>query len=170
MIPLSDIGYGGESIKGSNVTQAYINSYSPYYYLELSDLMTFKDKLLSAGSPDIECHEHEYLHCYSTTKECEDLYQFMKPLSFKLDSTTYTVQPEGYTVSNSETTGYKCMIFVSAKFDSQGVDLGTLFLTNFVMSYDYSNNAVRLGVNTNAPEGTTMVTDSPEPDPDDGKK
>ena len=94
----------------------------------------------------------------------------MKPLSFKLDSTTYTVPPEGYTVSNSETTGYKCMIFVSSKFDTQSVDLGTLFLTNFVMSYDYSSTAVRLGVNTNAPEGTTMVTDSPTPDPEDGKK
>ena len=94
----------------------------------------------------------------------------MKPLSFKLDSTTYTIPPEGYTESNSETTGYPCMIFVSSKFDYQSIDLGTLFMQNFVTSYDYKSGTVRFGVNINAPEGTKMVSDSPTPDPDAGKK
>ena len=43
-------------------------------------------------------------------------------------------------------------------------------MQGFVTSYDYSSGVVRFGVNVNAPEGTTMVTDSPKPDPDDGHK
>ena len=100
----------------------------------------------------------------------------MKPLSFKLDNTTYTIQPEGYTQSNrgfayarNIDAGYQCMIFVSTRQDTQSIELGTKFLQNFVISYDYSNGAVRLGVNINAPQGTAMVTDQPGTDKDDGK-
>ena len=82
----------------------------------------------------------------------------MKPLAFKLDGTTYTIPPEGYTESNTED-GYKCVVYVSSKFDSQSIDLGTLFMQSFVVNYDYKSGAVRFGVNSNAPEGTTMVTD-----------
>ena len=62
------------------------------------------------------------------------------------------------------------MIYVSSKLDKQSIDLGTLFMQNFVTSYDYKSGTVRFGVNVNAPEGTKMVTDSPTPDPDAGKK
>ena len=160
MLPLTDILYDGKSIKNETVTQAYLNSYSPWFYLELGDLNTFRDELLAAGSPDIECHNDKghYLHCYSQTKTCDDLYSFMKPLAFKLDGTTYTIPPEGYTESNTED-GYKCVVYVSSKFDSQSIDLGTLFMQSFVVNYDYKSGAVRFGVNSNAPEGTTMVTD-----------
>ena len=119
MLPLTDILYDGKSIKNETVTQAYLNSYSPWFYLELGDLNTFRDEVFAAGSPDIECHNDKghYLHCYSQTKTCDDLYSFMKPLAFKLDGTTYTVPPEGYTESNTED-GYKCVVYVSSKFDS----------------------------------------------------
>ena len=43
-------------------------------------------------------------------------------------------------------------------------------MQSFVVNYDYKSGAVRLGVNSNAPEGTMMVTDQPTPDPEDTKR
>ena len=116
MIQLADMQYGGESFKVSNVTQAYLNSFSPWFNIELEDLKVFKEYLMNATS-DITCTTHGKIFCYSATQTCENLYQYMKPLSFKLDSTTYTIPPESYAIDDSES-GYKCLIYVSTKYDS----------------------------------------------------
>ena len=138
-----------------------MNSYSPWFNIELNDLKVFKEYLMNA-TDNITCTTYDRIFCYSATQTCDNLYQYMKPLSFKLDSTTYTIPPELYALDYNKS-GYKCMIYVSTKHDSESIDLGTLFMQGFVTSYDYSSGVVRFGVNVNAPEGTTMVTDSSKP-------
>ena len=48
------------------------------------------------------------------------------------------------------------------------VVLGTIFMTNFVTSFDMDNNTISLTANTNAPEGVGITAIKIKSDDDDG--
>ena len=136
MLNLEDIRYEGSSIKVSNVTHAALNTNTPYIYLEKQDYDLFVTKL-NAKAPDLNCTLNEGKFCHSITKTCDEYWPLMGNIEFSIDGTFYSIPPEGYSESNGAL-GYKCMIFISRRFDVSTISLGNMFIRNFVTSYDYS--------------------------------
>ena len=136
MLKLDDIRYDGRSIKLSTTNYAAINTNTPYIYLEKQDYDVFVSKL-KATAPDLDCTTLEGKYCTSQTKSCDAFYPVMKNLEFSIDGTDYVIPPEGFTDSNSDL-GYKCMVYVSPREDVTTIDLGNMFIRNFIVSYDYS--------------------------------
>ena len=164
MLKLDAIRYDGASIKLSNVTHAALNTNTPFIYLEKQDFDLFVAKL-QAKVPDLDCTTHSYKYCTSITKTCDEFWPDMKNLEFSIDGTSYVIPPEGYTESDGDL-GYKCMVFVSPRWDTTTISLGNMFMRNFVTSYDYSAGEVKLGLNVNAPDGAAINRPT---QPDSGK-
>ena len=87
----------------------------------------------------------------------------MKNFEFEIDGIKYTVPPQGYTESNGDL-GYKCMVFISHRHDIEAINLGNVFLRNFVLSYEYERGRVKLGLNVNAPAGAAITKTHSDPD------
>ena len=78
----------------------------------------------------------------------------MNDFKFQLYYTTFTVPPEGYTYDLEG----KCIVAVSYLSDSSNLYiLGDTFIRNFVSSFDYKKEKIFVGVNVNAPSGTTIT-------------
>lgn len=76
-------------------------------------------------------------------------------MTITLDANIYTIQPAGYTLT--ESLGYPCAIAVSHLPDSDNMYiLGDTFLRNFVAKFDFKRKSVSLAVNVNAPLGTAV--------------
>ena len=77
-------------------------------------------------------------------KQCFDLYDVLKPISFHVQNTEIVIKPRGYTYSM----GNDCFIGISAIDDSlHQIRLGTVFLRNFYTGLDFDKNMIMLGVN-----------------------
>ena len=87
----------------------------------------------------------------------------MKDFEFSIDGYKYVIPPQGYTDSNSDK-GYACMIWVSYRREVKTIELGTTFLQNFVVSYDYRAGTINFGLNVNAPAGADIISPTPSPD------
>ena len=154
MLGIDDIIYNGESIKKSNVTHAALNSNSPFILLEKDDFNAFTAHL-TLHAPGINCTINEGTFCVSFDDTCDTFYEHMHNFEFSIDGTKYVIPPEGYSESDSSQ-GYACMIWISLRHEVETIELGTVFLQNFVTSYDYRSGKVNFGLNVNAPEGTKI--------------
>ena len=77
----------------------------------------------------------------------------MEPLSFQLDYTTFTIPPLGYVFDEQGS----CIIGVSYVSDSANLYiLGDTFIRNFVVTFDYGEQSMKLTRNVNAPEGVSI--------------
>ena len=115
VLDLGDIVYNGKSIKVSNVTNAVLNSNTPFIYLEKQDFDEFA-KELQDNVPEIECFTHDPEYCVSMDQTCDEFDDKLENIEFEIDGSFYVIPPAGYTESNGHL-GYGCMIFVSRRFD-----------------------------------------------------
>ena len=105
-------------------------------------------------APDMDCSG---IYCKSSKHTCDFYTSVLKPLTIQLDDSHYTISPEGYTFSGDNIKKYLCTVAISYNDDKQGIFiLGDTFLRSFVSVFDYNDNSIRLGVNSNAPEGTKI--------------
>ena len=105
-------------------------------------------------APDMDCSG---IYCKSSKHTCDFYTPVLKPLTIQLDDNHYTISPEGYTFSGDNIKKYLCTVAISYNDDKQGIFiLGDTFLRSFVSVFDYNDNSMLLGVNSNAPEGTKI--------------
>ena len=105
-------------------------------------------------APDMDCSG---IYCKSSKHTCDFYTPVLKPLTIQLDDNHYTISPEGYTFSGDNIKKYLCTVAISYNDDKQGIFiLGDTFLRSFVSVFDYNDNSIHLGVNSNAPEGTKI--------------
>lgn len=76
----------------------------------------------------------------------------------QLQENYYSMPPEAYTFTSSRQFSYKkCTVAISYSDDSSGIYiLGDTFLRNFVTTFDYSSNEMRLAINIEAPAGVSV--------------
>ena len=154
---MKDIKVGGTSINTAKGQYAIADTGTSLLYMLESDYVSFSS-MITAASPDFICTSIFYDYCYSNTAPCDTYWPMMKNMTIVLDNNEYTIPPAGYTLSNGDLDGHACSVAVSYSADSMGLYiLGDTFLRNFVSTYDYKANEIRLAVNVNAPDGTIAV-------------
>ena len=93
--------------------------------------------MIENASSDFNCNDTNYPYCYSANNTCDAYWDKMESLTFFFNSNPYTIQPQGYTISNAWD-GWACVVAVSYVSDSSNVYvLGDTFLRNFVSVFDY---------------------------------
>ena len=123
-------------------------------YLGEEDYTDFVS-VLAQSVPELDCESNVY--CFSDDYYCDELTPRMKPLMINLQENYYTMPPEAYTFSSDNRYQNKCIVAVSMTSDAGGVYiLGDTFLRNFVTTFDYEKNEMRLAININAPAGVTI--------------
>lgn len=80
-------------------------------------------------------------------KACDKIYDKMKPISFKLQTTQMVLKPQGYTYMFNEDQGYCQIGLERLKGVANEYRLGTLFLRNYYTGLDYDNDLIIIGVN-----------------------
>jgi hypothetical protein len=80
-------------------------------------------------------------------KPCDDLYDSLGNLEFRLQGTNVAIRPRGY-LYHIDGDNRKCFIGIQSIPDSANqYRLGTIFLQNFYTALDFDNNMILLGVN-----------------------
>lgn len=101
------------------------------------DFRFIKEKNLDTGRQEIRIPNYN----------CRDIWDQLKPISFKLENTTIMIQPRGYTYQLDPDQGY-CQIGIQpTPGESNEYRLGTIFLRNFYTVLDYDNDLIAIGVN-----------------------
>ena len=83
---------------------------------------------------------------------CKDVWEKLKPISFKIESTTITIEPRGYTYQLDKNQGYCQIGLQSIHGETSQYILGTVFLRNFYTVLDYDNDLIAIGVNKGSAE------------------
>ena len=78
----------------------------------------------------------------------------MQNFEFVLNGIKYIIPPQGYAVDDIVTG--KCLVLVTFHHDIEEITFGSIFLRNFVLSYEYEHGRVKLGLNVNAPAGAAI--------------
>jgi len=79
-------------------------------------------------------------------RHCEDLYDIFDDIEFMLHHTLIRIKPEGYLYSYNNQND--CFIGIqSIPDDSNQYRLGTIFLRNFYVGFDYKKNKIAIGLN-----------------------
>lgn len=81
---------------------------------------------------------------------CEDLWDKLKPIEFKIEKTVITIEPKGYTYMLSADQGYCQIALEGIPNESNEYRLGTAFLRNFYTVFDFDGDVIYLGVNADA--------------------
>ena len=148
---MHDVKYGDSDIKSSGIGYAILDTGTSLMYLGKSDYYNFLDKLLSAV-PEFDCTSSIY--CFSNTYTCDYLTPRMDSITIQLGENYYTMPPEAYTFSATSRFSRKCTVGISYTEDSSGIYiLGDTFLRNYVTTFDFKKNEMRLAVNKDAPTG-----------------
>ena len=82
-----------------------------------------------------------------TNHNCEDVWDKLKPISFKIENTVITIEPQGYTYQLDKHQGYCQIGLQSLHGESSKYMLGTVFLRNFCTVLDYDDDLIAIGVN-----------------------
>ena len=86
-------------------------------------------------------------------KKCSEITPSMQEISFQLEYTTFTIPPAGYVFEENGS----CIIGISSVPDSSSLYiLGDTFLRNFVVTFDYKSQEMKLASNVHAPTGVTI--------------
>jgi hypothetical protein len=82
----------------------------------------------------------------------------MESIMIQLGENYYTLPPEAYTFSGqSRFSSVQCTVGISYSEDSSGIYiLGDTFLRNFVTTFDFGRNEMRLTINKYAPSGVKI--------------
>lgn len=80
-------------------------------------------------------------------KNCKDVWQYLKPISFKLENTSIVIEPRGYTYQLDPRQGYCQIGLQPTPGESNEYRLGTIFLRNFYTALDYDSDLIVIGVN-----------------------
>ena len=152
-VKLSGLYYGDENIKQSRIKYAILDTGTSLIYMGNSDYQLFKEHVMEVA-PDMDCSG---IYCKSSKHTCDFYTPVLQPLTIQLGDNHYKIPPEGYTFSGDNVKKYLCTVAISFNDDKQGIFiLGDTFLRNFVSIFDYNDNSIHLGVNANAPEGTSI--------------
>lgn len=76
----------------------------------------------------------------------------------QLQENYYTLPPEAYTFTSSSQFSFrKCTVAISYSDDSSGIYiLGDTFMRNFVTTFDFKNEEMRMAINVEAPAGVKV--------------
>lgn len=80
---------------------------------------------------------------------CDTIWQYLKPIEFKLEKTVIKINPSGYTFQEYDKTQGFCQIglHTNGEVNSNQYRLGTVFLKNFYTGLDYDRDLIVIGVN-----------------------
>jgi hypothetical protein len=82
-------------------------------------------------------------YCYTKVKYCNEVNSKLDDLTFTLDNQIFTVPVDGYLMGDYE--GHPCSAFVSYNSDkTTNYVLGTTFMRNFVISFNYDDTTMTL--------------------------
>jgi len=76
--------------------------------------------------------------CYSSTRDCEDLYSSLSNIGFRFNNTLWSMKPESYLIADFNST-IQCIVPVSriAEDEDYSVRLGSVFMRNFFTVLDF---------------------------------
>jgi hypothetical protein len=93
----------------------------------------------TSSSGSVELNDY----CYTRNKECSEVNSKLSDLTFTLDNQVFTVPVDGYLMDDYE--GHPCSVFVSYNSDdTTNYILGTTFMRNFVISFNYDDTTMTL--------------------------
>lgn len=141
--------YGSDSIYGSNIKYAIIDSGTTFINLGNQDFLNFKQKIQGAPGGDLwNCPDNNA--CFSNETDCATFAPNMEPLEIILGNIHTIIPPEGYLISNPvpDINEPLCTAAVYKVRDTEKIVLGDAFMRNFVVTFDNENNAIQLGINS----------------------
>jgi len=78
-------------------------------------------------------------------RSCEELYDLFDDFKFALHHTLITINPKGYLFSYGNQND--CFIGIQSVRNAAQYRLGTIFLRNFYVGFDYENSKMAIGLN-----------------------
>lgn len=113
---MNNVKIGGNSVKLNARSFAIADTGTSLLYLLATDYGYFSQMIENASS-DFICNNANYPYCYSAQNTCDAYWDKMESLTLFLDHNPYTIQPQGYTISNAWD-GWACVVAVSYVSDS----------------------------------------------------
>lgn len=81
---------------------------------------------------------------------CDKVWQHLKPIEFKLETTAIKINPYGYTYQEYDAQQGFCQIGLESIPGRNEYRLGTVFLRNFYVGLDYDKDLIIIGINKEA--------------------
>ena len=156
----SQISFGDKTIN-SAASNIVITSGDPHIYLPEAAYEAFTSTMLTAA-PQFNCTGSA---CAQNWTDCSTISSSMPALTFHLNdgkNTKITLPGDAYTYGDGDTmlqADSKCSTAVRS-WNGTDVILGTAFMTNFVVAFDYTNLSMDIAVALEAPEGVCIDSDS----------
>ena len=82
--------------------------------------------------------------------KCEDAWDFLEPVEFKIENTTIEMPPETYTYMDDPKQDFCQIGFHPILGSSHEYRLGNIFLRNFYVTLDYEQDLILLGISKDA--------------------
>ena len=158
----TSLTFGTEAKTGISTT---ISTGSPFIYLPEAMYTAFETQI--PASSGLYCDENgciNYDDSCDTAGVADSLPTFEFSMLSADGSNNYKISVPGAAMTWSPPDLGGCYLMVQP-FDQ--VVLGTLFMTNFITTFDVENGQISLTANANAPEGVTITSTAVDPSDDD---
>jgi len=149
------------NIYNSRAQYAVVDTSARFILMAEADYNAFTAMVTKASS-DFNCTSTVDAYCFSTKNTCNTYWDVLVPITISLSNSTYTIMPEGYTLSDEP--DIPCAIGISSLPNTSNMYvLGEIFMRNFITTFNYKDNTVSFAVNVNAPVGTKATSLGPSP-------